>query len=138
MDAQEARDDLEQARLAYATSVHPPLPGWAPPACGLLLGAAVAIVGLAPASIWWRLAAIAAAVLLALGARGMMQAIRRKQGVRGVQGPARKAQAALATSALAIVVIALTAPAEIRWLYAAMGVAVAAIVWTNLRKKVRT
>ncbi|MEU2856449.1 hypothetical protein [Streptomyces syringium] len=138
MDAHEAQRDLEEARLSYNVSVQPPLPRWAPPLCGLLIAAAVALAGLAPQGIWWRLAALAAAAVLAVLARAVVLAIRTRQGVRGLRGPARKAQAALATSALAVFVVSLNTPGEVRWMYVAMGVAAGIIVWVTLHKKTRS
>jgi len=137
MDADEARNDLEQARRSYSASVRPPLPLWVPPACGLMVGAAVALAGLAPASIWWRLAAVAAAVGLAVLARALVLGIRARQGVRGLRGPVLRTQATLIVTAAAFLVSALGSTAEIRWLYVAMGAVIAVVVWAMLQRKVR-
>jgi hypothetical protein len=137
MDSQQARNDLEQAQRSYGDSVLPPLPRWVPPVCGLLLAGAIALAGLGPASIWWRLAAIAGGVLLAVLAWTVVKGVRARQGIRGIRGPARRTVATLATSAVAYFVCVLNATPETRWLFFALGAATGVITWVMLRKKVR-
>ncbi|MEU7279186.1 hypothetical protein AB0A69_10465 [Streptomyces sp. NPDC045431] len=137
MDAEEARNSLEQARRSYSASVRPPLPAWAPPVCGAMYGAAVALVGQAPGNGWVRLAATLIGLALALGAWAVVVGIRARQGVRGLRGPARRTQAALVAGAAAFLVSALNSTPELRWLYVAMGVAVAGLAWYLLQRKVQ-
>lgn len=135
MDAEEARSSLEQARLSYAASVSPPLPAWMPPVCAAMFGAAVALAGQAPGNGWFRLAATLAGLALALGSWALIAGVRARQGVRGLRGPARRARATLVAGGAAFLVSALNGTPELRWLYVALGVAVAAFSWHQLRRQ---
>jgi hypothetical protein len=137
MDAEEARSSLEQARRSYSTSVRPPLPSWAPPLCAVMFGSAVALAGQAPSNGWMRLAITLIGLALALGAWKIIAGIRTRQGMRGLQGPARRTQATLVAGAAAFLVSALNSTPELRWLYVAMGIAVAGIAWYLLQRKVQ-
>ncbi|MFE1057050.1 hypothetical protein [Streptomyces rochei] len=137
MDAEEARSSLEQARLSYTASVRPPLPAWMPPVCAVMFGTAVALAGQAPSNGWVRLATTLVGVALALGSWSLIASARARQGMRGLRGPARRTQATLVAGAAAFLVSALNSTPELRWLYVAMGVAVAAISWYLLQRKVQ-
>jgi hypothetical protein len=137
MDAEEAKNSLAEAQRSYDASVRPPLPRWAPPTCGALLGSAVAVIGLGYPNVWWRFGAVAVAGLLALGAYLLLQRIRSRQGVRGMRGPARRTQATLVIAGAAYLISAMRATPEFRWVFVSMGLAVGIIVWVGLSRQVR-
>jgi hypothetical protein len=138
MDANEARNGLREVHRSYEASVSPPLPRWAPPMCAVLVGGAVAVVGLGYPNVWWKLAAVAVGVLGALGARQLLTVLRARQGVRGMQGPARRTQVTVFASGAAYLIAAMEATPPFRWVFVTIGLMVGVIVWVSLRKQIRT
>jgi hypothetical protein len=122
MDADDARARLDQAQQSYRASNLPPLPIWVPVVVGVLVAVAVALLGLAPANIGLRLAAIAGAVVIALGARQLVLWARARAGVHGLRGAVLDKQRSIYVGALACVVVALTAPPGLFWVYVGLGV----------------
>ncbi|GHF64535.1 hypothetical protein GCM10018790_47920 [Kitasatospora xanthocidica] len=135
MDADEANEALDQARRSYATAAQPPLPGWAPALCGLLVAGAITLDGLAPDDTWLRLAAIAGGAALGLLALGLLRNLRLRQGIRGLRGPARKAQTELFSVGLVFIVLGLGAFPGGRLIYAGIGVFAGAFAWWKLQTK---
>ncbi|MEU9046548.1 MULTISPECIES: hypothetical protein [unclassified Kitasatospora] len=135
MDADDARRDLDEARISYELGARPPLPGWAPPACGVLVAAAIALDGLAPESIWLRLAGVAGGIVLGVAALLLLQGVRTQQGVRGVRGPARKERAGLVTMAAFFVIVGLGAAESMRYIMAGLGVVAGLAVWVALGRR---
>lgn len=137
MDAEQARSALDQARQSYDASVQPQLPGWAPPVCGVLVAAAVALAGLGPENGWLKLASVAGGVLCAAAAVGLLLGVRARQGISGLRGPAREKWRTVGVCCIAIVVSALASSPGTRWIYAAVGVGLGAYTWAALGKQVR-
>lgn len=134
MDPHDARDDLEQAHRAYNASVQPVMPVWAPPVCGLLIAAAIALPGLAPGNIWWRLVTVAAGVVLAVLAGGLVLGVRARQGIRGVRGPARDQWTTLGVCGIAFLVSAVNSTPQARWIYIGLGIVGGVFASIVLRK----
>ncbi|MBP0452191.1 MULTISPECIES: hypothetical protein [unclassified Kitasatospora] len=137
MDAEEARRELEQAHLSYRASVEPRLPAWAPPTCGLLVGAAVALGGLSPSPAWLKVLTIGTGILLALAADQILTRIRAGQGVTGLRGPARRRRSRTINACAVIVICALAVSPDLRWIWAGLGVVVFGYTWFTLQKQVR-
>ncbi|WP_328887856.1 hypothetical protein [Streptomyces sp. NBC_00316] len=137
VDAEEARHDLEQARLSYRSSVEPQLPAWAPPTCGFLLGAAIALGGFSPSPHWLKALTIGGAVLLALAADQILTRIRARQGITGLRGPARETRRRTINSCVLILICALAVSPDLRWIWGGLGLAVFLYTWFMLHKQVR-
>ncbi|MBT2446163.1 hypothetical protein J7F03_03455 [Streptomyces sp. ISL-43] len=137
MDAEHARNALEEARQSYDASVQLRLPGWAPPVCAVLVGGAIALAGSSPEPGWLKLLSVAGGVLCALAAAGLVLRIRARQGVVGLRGPARERWRTVGLSCVTIVVCALASSPNTRWIYAGLGVVVGAYTWVALQRKVR-
>lgn len=138
MDAEEARHDLEQARESYRASVEPKLPRWAPPTCGFLVGAAIALGGVSPSPLWLKALTIAAGVVLALAADQILTRIRARQGVTGLRGPARQKRSRTVNACAVILICALAVSPDLRWMWAGLGLVVFLYTWIRLQKQVRT
>jgi hypothetical protein len=137
MDAEQARRDLDQARQSYTDSVHPRLPQWAPPVCAVLVGAAIALAGAGPTTGWLKLVTVIGGILCALAAAWVILRIRARQGLTGLRGPAREKWRTVGICCIAIVVSALASSPNTRWIYAGLGVVVAAYAWVSLQRQVR-
>lgn len=137
MDAEEARRNLETANQSYDASVKPRLPRWAPPACAVLVAAAIALAGAGPDTGWIKALTIAAGVLCALAAAQLILRIRARQGVNGLRGPAREKWRTVGICCIAILVSALAATPNTRWIYTGVGVVVGIYTWVALQKQVR-
>jgi hypothetical protein len=137
MDAAEARHVLEQARQSYRASVQPRLPRWAPPTCGFLVGAAIALAGLSPSPGWLKALTIVAGVLLALMADQLLIRIRSRQGVTGLRGPARQKRSRTVNACAVILICALAAGPNMRWIWAGLGLVVGVYTWVALQKQAR-
>lgn len=137
MDAEEARRNLEQARQSYDASMRPQLPRWAPPACAVLVAAGIALAGAGPSTGWLKAVTIVAGVLCALAAGQIVLRVRARQGVTGVRGPAREKWRTVGICCVAILVSAMAASPNTRWIYAGLGVVVGIYTWVSLQKQVR-
>ncbi|MGY5031222.1 hypothetical protein ACWC9U_09840 [Streptomyces sp. 900116325] len=137
MDAEEAQRNLEQARQSYDASVTPVLPRWVPPVCAVLIAASIALAGAGPSSGWLKAATIAAGILCALAAAQLVLRIRARQGVIGLRGPARQKWRTVGVCCAAVLVSALAATPNTRWIYAGVGLAVGIYTWASLQKQVR-
>lgn len=133
MDAAEASSNLGQAHRSHPTSAAP-LPGWVPPVCAVMFGVAVALQG--PRDAGLGLAYPLAGLALALGAWALIANIRARQGARRPHGrtwvPVVVGVGVIAASHSVHI-----ATSELRWLYIAMGVAVAGVVLSRLQKEGR-
>lgn len=138
MDADKARRDLEEARQSYSSAVQPQLPRWAPPVCGLLVWAAMALAGYSPSPGWLKALAILVGVLLALAAAAVVFGFRARQGVVGLRGPAREQWTTVLTACVAVLVCALGASPDLRWIFAGAGLVAGVYTWLTLRGKVRS
>ncbi|MFT9821186.1 hypothetical protein [Lysinibacillus sp. NPDC056185] len=136
MEAEEARRDLEQARQSYRASVEPRLPAWAPPICGFLVGAAIALGGLSPSPRWLKAVTIAVGVLLALAADQILARIRARQGVTGLRGPARRERSSTVNAFVVILICAMAVSSDLRWMWAGLGLVVFLYTWFTLKKRV--
>ncbi|MFD9725799.1 hypothetical protein [Streptomyces sp. NPDC059072] len=137
MDADNARRDLEQARQSYDASVKPRLPGWAPPVCALLVGAAIALAGTSPTPGWLKLVTVTAGILCALAAAQLVLRIRSRQGISGLRGPAREKWRSVVMSCVVVVLCGLASSPDTRLIYIGLGVAVGIYTWVALQKQVR-
>ncbi|MGW5126345.1 hypothetical protein ACWEQ7_20295 [Streptomyces sp. NPDC004069] len=137
MDAEEARRNLDEARQSLNASLHPRLPNWAPPTCGVLLALGIALAGYSPSPGWLKLVAVAAGALLAVTAAQVVLRIRARQGVTGLRGTGRQKRTAVIASAAAFLVCALAATPNTRWIYAGLGLVVGVYTWFALRKQAR-
>ncbi|MFF1418796.1 hypothetical protein [Streptomyces sp. NPDC058280] len=137
MDAEEARRSLEQARQSYEASVQPALPRWAPPTCAVLVAAALALAGAGSSNGLLKALTVAAGLLCALAAAQLVLRIRARQGVTGLRGPARQKWRSVAASCVAILICALTATPDTRWIWAGLGIVAGTYTWVSLRKQVR-
>jgi membrane associated rhomboid family serine protease len=133
MDPQQALNDLDQANRA--ASFRPPLPSWVPPVFGLLTAASITVAGLAPSNTWWRLATLVAGVAIAVSAGLLILAVRARQGIKGVRGPARKQWTTLVICGVAILISLFNSQPQMRWAFAGVGIAGGIAMWIVLRRR---
>jgi len=132
VDATEAKDSLGQAGWCGTAPARPPLPVWVPPVCAVMYGVGVALQ--APGDAEPGLTAPLIGLALALCAYALLRGIRARQGVPR-RSPAPWSRVAVVVIVPAFHYYALNSAADLRWLYIALGVAVAGIVWYRLQKK---
>ncbi|MFQ6398236.1 hypothetical protein ACLMAJ_32945 [Nocardia sp. KC 131] len=136
MEPSEARQHLDGARDSYQSAVLPPMPAWMPVTCGVLIGSGVALAGQAAPTPWLRVLLIGVAVALAGVGVLLYSSSRRKNGVRGLRGSARGQASTLTVCAIAFLISAVNASAELRWIYVAIGVIVGlAVVFVLGRRR---
>lgn len=136
MNPEGARHDLELAHQSYASSVHTPLPAWAPPTCGALVTASLIVAGYSPSPGWLKALSIVAGVLLASTAALVVARSRGRRGVRGLRGPAQEQWSTILAAGAAILVCAMASSPELRWIYVIAGVVAGGYTWWMLRKRV--
>ncbi|RDI68436.1 hypothetical protein [Nocardia pseudobrasiliensis] len=134
MDAREAQQHLQTADTAYLASASPIMPLVVAVPGGVMMGAAVALIGQYSANGVVRLLYWAGAIALAAAAVGLIRWVRRRRGLFGVRGPVREENRALLASALAMLVIGLCSGPGLGGIYLGLGVVVAVFTAVALYK----
>ncbi|WP_225728399.1 MULTISPECIES: hypothetical protein [unclassified Nocardia] len=134
MDAREAQQHLRTAEDAYRAAALPSLPMRIVVPVAVMIGGAVAVSGQYSGNGVIRLSYWIGAVVLAICAIGLVQRARHRRGLTGLRGPAREALTAQLTCALAVLTLAIVAPAGMGLYFIGAGVVIGVVAGVLLRK----
>jgi hypothetical protein len=136
MDANTARDQLEQAERARTAAEVPQIPSRGPVLIGACVAAGLLVLGLAPYSVGWRIAAVAVALVLWAAAGWWLLAVRVRRGIRGLRGRTRTGAMTLAICAVALIPGALSADSAMRLPYLILAAGGGLAMWWVARRQV--
>ena len=99
------------------------------------MAAGLCSLGLAPFTTGWRLAAVAIAVVCWVGVGVLLLVTRRRQGIRGLRGPARNEATTYLACGVAVFICGITPSADMRWIYVMAGIVGGAMFWIVLDRR---